>query len=919
MKKVMWGLLLVWIGLAPVRVYSDAVVSVVRSDYSDLTSPMPPDTELSQKQIEMLVRKSVDLLGGMGTFVPPDTRWVMIKPNIVRTSAPGSGDITDSRVVWAVVKMVYEVAPGARITVAEGSPGWVDPKQAGAKEVIENIPWLEQADGFQKAGFKDMLKDPELKDARIDFLDLNFDEPVLKKGAATGDEYWIPKSVLDCDVFIDVPVLKVTNIIGLTNAMKNMVGIAPGLKYGWSKSEGYPPYSGDPGLPNHRSGLFDEMIVDLVSLSRIDLVVVDALVGMERGRIQEHGGYPIRMNTILVGSDPVAVDAISVRVMGMNPDDFECITLADRLGIGIGDLSRISVEGQSPEQVTKRFEKKSRRDERGHYGQSNRIWLVKGVFNTAHERRWHPDPKTLRPQPGTDGWSDPVYFSDDKINLKAYFDQPKNCVSYAYAEFEAPRTQRADLWLGSDEALTVWLNGDQVYQYRGSRRHRLPNDIVPVSIKQGRNRVLVEVFQTRREYGFSLNVCEPESDERYDGNRVLGLKFLLPEVEDAQRVAAVVEGSNIVEEMAGEPFVFNGMDVDPCQVSPKPEAQIEGIPRQGDQGTDYMESLQAVLSYKGENVSVDHLMGVSGDAFRIYYSADASPWLSRNVYPEDLLGVACAALGYTYACGYNMPPDSSVAWLEGWISGGYPVLACVSQEMPSWGIITGYEDSCKVLWVRTREAHTKIDGERHWSGWWIGRGNSFWTHRPMFVVGDRKEPPPPREVIRASLEKAVAMAHKDTLIVSSFWGEQEMYGGLRAYEELLEDLGSQGEQLGRRRRARGQRRRGMGMLKEYYLETLTRCRRAASVYLKSAADHFEGPEKAAMEKAAACYQKAFRHLKEAQKALPSGDRRERAVDPKEWPDLKKQMDRARQAIQQAYDQERTAVAFLEKVLQLSGR
>ncbi|MFA6111746.1 MAG: DUF362 domain-containing protein, partial [Candidatus Latescibacterota bacterium] len=314
-------------------------VSVVRSDYPKLTRQAAPTEDLTREQIEGIVRAALDELGGMRAFVPPGDPWVVIKPNIVRLSARGRGDITDAYVVWSLVKMIHEVNPAARITIAEGSAGWMLPGHPEAMEATT------ATDGFANTGFREIVEDPLLAGARIDFIDLNFEESHQVAGRATGDLYWLPDLIGKCDLFINVPVLKLTNAIGFTCAMKNMVGLMPGMKYGWPKSNGFPPGSGNPGIPNHRAGRFDEMIVDLAGMAGIDLTVVDAIVGMERARVEDEGGKAKRLNTIIAGADPVAVDVVCTHLAGFNPDDFEFITLGERLGLGVGGLERIETVG----------------------------------------------------------------------------------------------------------------------------------------------------------------------------------------------------------------------------------------------------------------------------------------------------------------------------------------------------------------------------------------------------------------------------------------------------------------------------------------------------------------------------------------------------------------------------------------------
>ncbi|RKY63819.1 MAG: hypothetical protein DRP99_03335, partial [Candidatus Latescibacterota bacterium] len=504
-----------------------AIVGVVRSDHPGLTNPAPPDSPLTYAQIEELVRTAVQEAGGLEGVVEPDHRWIVIKPNIVEPKPSGSGVITDCRVVKAVVELVHEMAPEAKVTIAEGPGGWVSP----GHEV--RVRAAEVVDGFEVAGYRDLLEDPELRGVDLEIFDLNFDESELlvpKGGGHALDAYWIPKTVLRCDAFINVPVLKVHRGPGITVAMKNMVGIAPGNKYGWAKTNGYPPGRGQ-GLP-HMPAILDEMIVDLASLSRVDFNVVDGIVGMEREKSTDLGGVPVRMNIIVAGRDMVAVDAVCARLMGFNPDDIETITWAAKLGLGVGDLDSIKVRGDPLEKVARRFEKTPKVDrswwEYGHYGQSVRTWLLKGPFPTEDFGKEFLDPENPGAVPGRNGWSGPVYFHDDKLDLRGYFGRKKNCVAYAYTEFTMPRSQEVELWVGSGEDLRVWIDGEEVYSFRGVRRHRLPNDRERVFIREGKHSLLVKVPQRYGRWDFSLNVCEVEEDPRYDGNRVFGLKFHVP-------------------------------------------------------------------------------------------------------------------------------------------------------------------------------------------------------------------------------------------------------------------------------------------------------------------------------------------------------------------------------------------------------
>ena len=84
------------------------------------------------------------------------------------------------------------------------------------------------------------------------------------------------------------------------------------------------------------------------------------------------------MNTIIAGEDPVAVDNVCCRIMGINPDDIEHITLAERMELGTNNQDNITVVGTTIDLTKRRFKKPT--TPYGVYGQSNRIWMLNGCY-----------------------------------------------------------------------------------------------------------------------------------------------------------------------------------------------------------------------------------------------------------------------------------------------------------------------------------------------------------------------------------------------------------------------------------------------------------------------------------------------------------------------------------------------------------
>ena len=178
------------------------------------------------------------------------------------------------------------------------------------------------------------------------------------------------------------------------------------------------------------------------------------------------------------------------------------------------------------------------------FGQSNRNWILNGPYPIGSavspiDTQYIPSEATVSPAPGVNNWSQSIYFINDRINLADYYQtqgmSTANVVSYAFAYFNAPYQQQAQLWVGSDEAFRVYINGTMAYNYNTTRAFKPdPNnadtssmwsDIVTVNVQKGPNTILVKSLQKVGRYDFSLNICEIQSDINYRGNRIAGLKF----------------------------------------------------------------------------------------------------------------------------------------------------------------------------------------------------------------------------------------------------------------------------------------------------------------------------------------------------------------------------------------------------------
>ena len=534
-----------------------AKVSIVRSDDDALDHPTSiTNANIPYETIEDMVRRAIQLAGGLDYMIKPGY-MVLLKPNIVDPKPPGSGEITDVRVIKALIKIIDDLAPGQiEIVVGEGSPRPMDYEMQYQHKFAS--PCWEKL--WDVAGYQDLLTDPYLSGINLRLSNLNGSPPedpwqslveveVPGGGLADpqGGTYFIHEDVLNADVFITVPVMKI-HTPGITVALKNQIGLAPSTLYGFSKTAGVPQDDYAHKL-THTSELPKDWthkeIVDLCHIANIQFVVVDAIMCLDLQKtLMGNRANQVRMNTIVASPDPVAADHVCSRLMGLNPDDIEHITLAERIGLGTNNPDNIHIYGADLELTKKRFRKST--SSTGDFGQSNKTWLLCGPFSINRttkdpiDQEFLVNEADLSPLEAQEGWSDSIYFMDDHIDLKDYFNlsSSDDCVAYAFAYFDAPKDQAAELWLGSDEALKIYINGKEVYRYDRTRsfsESTFVNSKVDVQIKKGENRLLVKALQKYGRFDFCLNICEPESNPNYDGNRVWGLKFRTAPLETSQR------------------------------------------------------------------------------------------------------------------------------------------------------------------------------------------------------------------------------------------------------------------------------------------------------------------------------------------------------------------------------------------------
>src|SRR5277367_3340780 len=209
--------------------------------------------------------------------LPPQ---VVIKPNLCDITAWETGVTTDPRWLGILARELRAIRPDVRIRVVESDAISAYKSYRSCDETFDRLGYLTAA---HEAGI-------ELVNlSRADAIEIRLDgipQPVR-----------IPQLLLEEMFFISIANLKLHGYTRMTGILKNTMGFLTDAEIS--------------SLHSHLSILISR----LFRLCSPDLCIIDGRVGLEgSGPIM---GRPLRMDTILLGTDALAVDAAACRLMGI--------------------------------------------------------------------------------------------------------------------------------------------------------------------------------------------------------------------------------------------------------------------------------------------------------------------------------------------------------------------------------------------------------------------------------------------------------------------------------------------------------------------------------------------------------------------------------------------------------------------------
>jgi uncharacterized protein (DUF362 family) len=348
-----------------------AMASAVQGSASRVAIGVCPEYN---RQVGEVLSTMFDQLGGLEGLVQGKT--VAIKLNMTGPTSDKLNSMPNQMTHWVHPQVIGSLvsllgkAGATRIRLLESAP-------FGTKPLEEFMV----SAGWQPQDFAGAAKRVEFENTNFLGSGKTYARFMVPGGGLMYEGYDLNHSYRDTDVFVSLAKLKEHRTAGVTLSMKNCFGITPCTIYSDDAPEdepsivpvGYrgpmhsgsrvPPKSAPQPLNGNASKdpgyRVPRITADLVAARPIHLAVIDGIYTMTGGELPNQDRNwihkPVHPGLLIAGMNCVSTDAVAMATMGFDPmadrgsAPFETcdstLRLAEHLGVGTRDLSRIEVTG----------------------------------------------------------------------------------------------------------------------------------------------------------------------------------------------------------------------------------------------------------------------------------------------------------------------------------------------------------------------------------------------------------------------------------------------------------------------------------------------------------------------------------------------------------------------------------------------
>ena len=274
-----------------------------------------------QNDIKSAVFKALDRINAR-KLITKEGLTVVLKPNLLMGKPPERAVNTHPEIVRSVIHWVKQFNP-LNIFVCDSAGG----QKPGVTEKAMNESGIEQV----------------CREEQVDCIPFEKTERIIYKVKDPLELNEFPSSHLlrDADLIINLPKIKTHGQCKLTCCIKNMFGTVI--------------LANKPKTHAQAATLdrFTSALVDIYSVSKPELTIVDGYYGMEGQG--PSSGDPVKLDLILAGFDGVALDRTVCEIIGFNPSEILYLEKAKQKALGIVDISQIEYVGEPIKNVKRKF------------------------------------------------------------------------------------------------------------------------------------------------------------------------------------------------------------------------------------------------------------------------------------------------------------------------------------------------------------------------------------------------------------------------------------------------------------------------------------------------------------------------------------------------------------------------------------
>ena len=96
-----------------------------------------------------------------------------------------------------------------------------------------------------------------------------------------------------------------------------------------------------------------------------------------------------------------------------------------------------------------------------------------------------------------------------QVDLGRIYSSDDDIAAFGAAEFESPTDRKAEFVVGSDDTLTVWLNGEKVYDFQNRRGFNPDENRFDAPVVKGKNHVVIKCGNNGGGWQFAVSVAYP--------------------------------------------------------------------------------------------------------------------------------------------------------------------------------------------------------------------------------------------------------------------------------------------------------------------------------------------------------------------------------------------------------------------------